>query len=312
MMLEAYLALVFIIILFLYSALKVVREFERLVVFRLGRLIGSRGPGLIILIPIIDRFVRVSLRIVTLDVPTQEVITRDNVTCSVNAVIYYRVVDSDNAIVNVENFREATAQLSQTTLRSVAGQAELDELLSEREKLNQQIQKILDDATDPWGIKVTAVEIKDVVIPEALQRAISRQASAERERRAIVIQAEGEKQASKRLSEAASVLGRVPGGLFMRLLRTLPEIAGQPGNVIAFPLPMELRYLGEALDLYIGDQKRPTGTPVSPLEEEEEDSLPPDDTLSGGKGLPEEEDLLGDEGDENLPGDEGEGGEDKE
>lgn len=245
---ETALAIVFIVIIFLYSALKVVREYERLVVFRLGHLVGTRGPGLIFLIPILDHFVRVSLRVITLDVPTQEVITRDNVTCSVNAVVYYRVVEASNAIVNVENYKEATAQLAQTTLRSVAGQAELDELLAERDKLNQQIQKILDEATDPWGIKVTAVEIKDVVIPEGLQRAIARQAAAERERRAIIIQAEGELQASQKLAEAAAVLAQSPGGLFIRLLRTLPEIAGQQGNIIAFPLPMELRYLLDTLN----------------------------------------------------------------
>lgn len=240
-----------------------VREYERLVVFRLGRLVGARGPGLVILIPFLDHIVRVSLRVVTLDVPTQEVITRDNVTRSVNAVVYYRVIDPNNAIVNVENFREATAQLSQTTLRSVAGQAELDELLAERDKLNQQIQKILDEATDPWGIKVAAVEIKDVGIPEGLQRAISRQASAERERRAAIIQAEGEQQAAQKLADAASVLGTVPGGLFMRLLRSIPEIAAGQGNIIAFPLPMELRYLAEKLVL----TRRPDDSPGSERQE---------------------------------------------
>lgn len=243
---ETIFTLIFVVIAFFYSAIKVVREYERLVVFRLGRLIGSRGPGLLLLIPVVDRFVRVSLRVITLDVPTQEVITRDNVTCSVNAVVYYRVIDASNAIVNVENYREATGQLAQTTLRSVAGQAELDELLAERDKLNRQIQKILDEATDPWGIKVTSVDIKDVVIPEGLQKAIARQAAAERERRAIVIQAEGEKQAAQKLAEAAETLTGQPGGLFMRLLRSLPEITGQQGNIIAFPLPMELRYLLDA------------------------------------------------------------------
>lgn len=243
---ETILAIVIIVIAFLYSALKVVREYERLVVFRLGHLVGSRGPGLVLLIPIIDRFARVSLRVITMDVPTQEVITKDNVTASVNAVVYYRIVESNDAIVNVENFQQATAQMAQTTLRSVAGQADLDELLSERDKLNQQIQQILDEATNPWGIKVTSVEIKDVVIPEGLQKAISRQAAAERERRAIVIQAEGEKQAAQRLADAAQTLGTQPGGLFMRLLRSIPEIAGQPGNIVAFPLPMELRHLLDA------------------------------------------------------------------
>lgn len=232
-----------ILLLVLLYAIRIAREYERLVVFRLGRLIAAKGPGLIILIPLIDRAVRISLRIVTLDVPTQEVITRDNVTCSVNAVVYYRVVDSNRAVVNVEEYRIATAQLAQTTLRSVAGQAEFDELLSERDKLNKTIQQVLDEATDPWGIKVTAVEIKDVVIPQGLQRAISRQAAAERERRAIVIQAEGEKQAAEKLAQAAAILSREDGGLFVRLLRTLPEISAQQGSIIAFPLPMELRHL---------------------------------------------------------------------
>jgi len=269
-MLITVLSLLFILIIILYSALKVVREYERLVVFRLGHLVGSRGPGLILLIPIVDRTVRISMRVITLDVPTQEVITRDNVTCSVNAVVYYRVVDSNNAVVNVENYMEATGQLAQTTLRSVAGQAELDELLAEREKLNQQIQKILDEATDPWGIKISSVEIKDVVIPEGLQRAISRQAAAERERRAAIIQAEGEKQASAKLAEAAGILGEVPGGLFMRLLRTIPEIAGQQGNIVAFPLPMELRYLAESFERLIPPGKGKAPGTENPSAEQDE------------------------------------------
>ena len=243
MLFQPTIAIVIILILFLYAALKIVREYERLVVFRLGHLVGAKGPGIVILIPLIDKAERVSLRIITLDVPTQEVITKDNVTTSVNAVIYYRVVDPKNAIVNVERFYMATAQLAQTTLRSVAGQAELDELLSERDKLNSKIQQILDEATDAWGIKVTAVEIKDVVIPEALQKAISRQASAERERRAIVIQAEGEKQAAVKFTEAAGILNKAPGGYFIRLLRSIPEITSQAGNVLAFPLPIELQTL---------------------------------------------------------------------
>jgi regulator of protease activity HflC (stomatin/prohibitin superfamily) len=235
--------IIVIFIFFVTSALKVVREYERLVVFRLGRLIGGKGPGLVLVIPFIDRTVRISLRIITLDVPTQEVITRDNVTGSVNAVVYYRVVDANRAIVNVEDYRVATAQLAQTTLRSVAGQADLDELLSERDKLNQQIQSILDEATDPWGIKVTAVEIKDVGIPEGLQKAISRQATAERERRAVIVQAEGEKEAAVKLAEAAAILNTQEGAFYVRLLRTLPEIANQQGSIIAFPLPVELRHL---------------------------------------------------------------------
>ena len=232
-----------IVFLFILNAIKIVREYERLVVFRLGRLIGEKGPGFILVIPIVDKLVRVSLRIVTLDVPSQEVITRDNVTTSVNAVVYYRVVDPNRSVNNVEDFRMATAQLAQTTLRSVAGQAELDELLSERDKLNSKIQGILDEATDPWGIKVTAVEIKDVVIPEALQKAISRQATAERERRAVIVQADGEREAAGRIAEAAKTLSSQEGSFYVRLLRTLPEIATQQGNLIAFPLPIELRHL---------------------------------------------------------------------
>lgn len=238
-----YIPLVVVIFFFLTAAIKIVPEYQRLVVFRLGRLIGEKGPGLIFVIPIVDRLFRISLRIITLDVPSQEVITRDNVTTSVNAVVYYRVVDPNRAVNNVEEYRMATAQFAQTTLRSVAGQAELDELLSERDKLNQQIQAILDEATDPWGIKVTAVEIKDVVIPEAMQRAISRQATAERERRAVIVQAEGEKQAAGRIAEAAKILNTEEGGFYVRLLRTLPEIAGQQGSIIAFPLPIELKHL---------------------------------------------------------------------
>lgn len=232
-----------ILFLFVTSAIKIVREYERLVVFRLGRLIGEKGPGIVFVIPIVDRTLRISLRIITLDVPTQEVITRDNVTTSVNAVVYYRVIDPNRAVNNVEEYKMATAQLAQTTLRSVAGQAELDELLAERDKLNQKIQNILDEATDPWGIKVTAVEIKDVVIPEALQKAISRQATAERERRAVIVQAEGEKAAAGKIAEAAAILNSQEGGFYVRLLRTLPEIAGQQGSIIAFPLPIELKHL---------------------------------------------------------------------
>lgn len=234
---------IIILLLFFMSAIKVIREYERVVVFRLGRLIGEKGPGLILVIPLVDRVMRISLRVVTMDVPSQEVITRDNVTTNVNAVVYYRVVDANKAIVNIEDYRFATAQLAQTTLRSVTGQAELDELLSEREKLNQLIQKILDEATDPWGIKVTAVEIKDVGIPELLQKAISRQATAERERRAIIVQAEGEKEAAEKLAEAAKILHSQDGGFYVRLLRSIPEIVSQQGSVLAFPLPMELRHI---------------------------------------------------------------------
>ncbi len=245
--------IILILFFFVASALKVVREYERLVVFRLGRLIGQKGPGLVFMIPVVDRFVRISLRIITLDVPTQEVITRDNVTTSVNAVVYYRVIDPNRAVNNVEEYKMASAQLAQTTLRSVAGQADLDELLSERNKLNQKIQSILDEATDPWGIKVTAVEIKDVVIPEALQKAISRQATAERERRAVIVQAQGEKEAAGKIAEAAKILNSEEGGFYVRLLRTLPEIASQQGSIIAFPLPIELKHL---LPLAVGSKAK--------------------------------------------------------
>ena len=238
-----YIPLIAVIFIFLVSAIKIIPEYQRLVVFRLGRLIGEKGPGMVFVIPVVDRIIRISLRIITLDVPTQEVITRDNVTTSVNAVVYYRVIDPNRSVNNVEDYRMATAQLAQTTLRSVAGQAELDELLAERDKLNMKIQSILDEATDPWGIKVTAVEIKDVVIPEALQKAISRQATAERERRAVIVQAEGEKAAAGKIAEAAKILNSQEGGFYVRLLRALPEIASQPGSIIAFPLPIELKHL---------------------------------------------------------------------
>jgi len=224
----------------LSSAIKIVREYERLVIFRLGHHIGSKGPGIVIIIPFVDTAVRVSLRIVTLDVPSQEVITRDNVTTRVNAVVYYKVVDPSKSVLAVEQFNEATIELAQTTLRSVVGQAELDQLLSERESLNREIQRILDEATDAWGIKVTAVEIKDVTIPEGLLKSIARQAEAERQRRALVIQAEGEQQAAERLLAAATILGKEKGGLTLRMLRALPEVAAREGNVIVFPLPLEL------------------------------------------------------------------------
>jgi len=235
----------------LSAAIKIVPEYERAVLFRLGRLVGVRGPGLIFIIPIIDRIFRVSLRIAVYDVPPQEVITRDNVTCTVNAVLYYRVVSPDKAIVNVERYEAATNQLAQTTLRSVVGTADLDELLSERDKLNQTIQDIVDEATDPWGIKVTAVEIKDVVLPSEMQKAIARQAQAERDRRAAVIQAEGERQASEKLAQAAQVLSTQEGGLTLRMLRSLSEVANSQNTTILFPLPMELRRILPDLDFAV-------------------------------------------------------------
>ncbi len=223
----------------LMMAIQILNEYERGVTFRLGRLIGSKGPGLVVIIPIVDRLVRVTLRTVVYDVPVQEVITRDNVTCKVNAVLYYRVVAPEKAVVNVQQYHEATIQLAQTTLRSVVGEADLDELLSEREKLNQKLQKIIDEATDPWGIKVTTVEIKDVMIPEAMQRTIARQAEAERRKRAVIIQADGERQAAVQLSEAADILSKQQGGLTLRTLRTASEISAEKSSSIFFPLPME-------------------------------------------------------------------------
>ena len=218
----------FFVLIFLGASVRVLREYERGVIFRLGRLIAQKGPGLILLIPVIDRMVRVDLRTVTLNIPPQEVITRDNVPARVNAVAYFRVIDPNNAIVEVENFLLATSQISQTTLRSVLGKADLDQLLAERERLNEDLQKIIDEQTEPWGIKVTTVEIKDVEIPEQMQRAIARQAEAERERRAKIINAEGEFQAAEKLTQAADIISRNPAALQLRYLQTLLEIGVQP------------------------------------------------------------------------------------
>jgi regulator of protease activity HflC (stomatin/prohibitin superfamily) len=233
--------IVVLVVFFLYNAIKILNEYERGVIFRLGRVLGKpKGPGLIILIPIIDKMVRISLRTVVLDVPPQDVITRDNVTIKVNAVVYFRVVDPMKAVIVVENYLYATSQLSQTTLRSVLGQAELDELLSKREKLNERLQEILDTHTESWGIKVSNVEVKNVDLPQEMQRAIARQAEAERERRAKVIGAEGEFQASTRLGEAADILSRNPMALQLRYLQTLIEISTEKNSTIVFPLPIDL------------------------------------------------------------------------
>ena len=236
-------SLVIIIVLalmFLSSAIKILREYERGVIFRLGRLIGAKGPGLIILIPLVDRMVKVSLRLVAMDVPPQDVITRDNVSVKVNAVIYFRVLDANKAIVEVENFLFATSQLAQTTLRSICGEAELDDLLSEREKINTQIQEILDKHTDPWGIKVTTVEVKHIDLPTEMQRAMARQAEAERERRAKVINAEGEYQAAERLTDAAKKIEQYPVALQLRYLQTLREVAAENNSTTLFPIPIDL------------------------------------------------------------------------
>ena len=235
-----YILAVVLIIFFLAAAIRILREYERGVIFRLGRLISTKGPGLIILIPIIDKMVKVSLRLVTMDVPAQDVITRDNVSIKVNAVIYFRVMDPNNAVVEVENFLFATSQLAQTTLRSVCGQVELDELLAERERINTQIQSILDHATDPWGIKVTTVEVKHIDLPQEMQRAMAKQAEAERERRAKVINAEGEYQAATRLSEAAAIISKYPEALQLRYLQTLREISAENNSTTLFPIPIDL------------------------------------------------------------------------
>jgi len=224
----------------LANAIRVVREYERLVVFRLGRLVGERGPGLVLLIPLVDRSVKVGLRTVTMDVPPQDIITRDNVTVKVNAVIYFRVVSANQAVVQVENFLYATSQIAQTTLRSILGQQELDELLSERDKLNQALQQVIDRQTEPWGVKVSTVEVKNVDLPQEMQRAIARQAEAERERRAKVINAEGEYQAAARLAEAAAVIGREPVALQLRYLQTLAEIATENNSTTIFPVPIDM------------------------------------------------------------------------
>ena len=241
--------LVFLGIIVIANAIRVVREYERLVIFRLGRLVGQRGPGLVLLIPVVDRAVRVGLRIVTLDVPSQDVITKDNVTVKVNAVVYFRVVDVQQAVVQVENYLYATSQIAQTTLRSILGQAELDEVLSEREKLNSALQLVIDRETEPWGVKVTKVEVKNVDLPQEMQRAIARQAEAERERRAKVINAEGEFQAAARLTEAATMIAREPTALQLRYLQTLAEIATEHNSTVIFPVPVDfLKVFMDAAD----------------------------------------------------------------
>ena len=235
-----YILAVVLIVFFLAAAIRILREYERGVIFRLGRVIATKGPSLIILIPIIDKMVKVSLRLVTMDVPSQDVITRDNVSVKVNAVIYFRVVDSNKAVIEVENFLFATSQLAQTTLRSVCGQVELDTILAEREKINTQLQGILDHATDPWGIKVTNVEVKHIDLPQEMQRAMAKQAEAERERRAKVINAEGEYQAATRLSEAAAIISKYPEALQLRYLQTLREISAENNSTTLFPIPIDL------------------------------------------------------------------------
>ena len=233
-------AIVVLVFLFLVNAIKVVREYERGVIFRLGRLVAAKGPGLIIIIPIIDKMVKVTLRTITLDVPPQEVITKDNVSTQVNAVLFFRVLDPNAAVVEVQNYIEATRQIAMTTLRSVLGGFELDQVLGEREKINMQLQQIVDEQTDPWGIKVVNMEIKDVKLPADMQRAIARQAEAERDRRAKVINAEGELQAATKLGEAAAIIERNPSAMQLRYLQTLNDISAENASTIVFPVPIEL------------------------------------------------------------------------
>jgi regulator of protease activity HflC (stomatin/prohibitin superfamily) len=267
-----------ILLVVLASAVRILREYERGVIFRLGRLIAQKGPGLILLIPFVDRMVKVDLRTVTLNIPPQEVITRDNVPAGVNAVAYFRVIDPRRAITEVENFLLATSQISQTALRSVLGKAEFDQLLSERERLNEELQTIIDESTEPWGVKVTAVEIKDVEIPEQMQRAIARQAEAERERRAKIINSEGEFQAAQKLTDAADIISTNPASLQLRYLQTLLEIGSNQSTTVVFPLPMDL------LEAFIGRSqggaaptppRRPPASPAPPDPPPLPDDLPP-------------------------------------
>ncbi|MCK4420057.1 slipin family protein, partial [Candidatus Aerophobetes bacterium] len=230
--------LVIVGIIVLMASIRIVTEYERGVIFRLGRLVGAKGPGLFFLIPIVDRMVKVSLRTVNFDVQPQEVITKDNVPVKVNAVIYFRILDPCKSVVEVENFRFATLQIAQTTLRGVVGEVELDELLSQREKLNEKLQTIVDDQTDPWGIKVSVVEVKEIEIPDTMKRAMARQAEVERERRAKIINAQGEYQAAEKLSQAAEIIGKYPQAIQLRYLQTLSDIATEQNSTIVFPLPI--------------------------------------------------------------------------
>ena len=248
--------LVFLIvvgIIVLMASIRIVTEYERGVIFRLGRLIGAKGPGLFFLIPIVDKMVKVSLRTVNFDVQPQEVITKDNVPVKVNAVIYFRIMDPCKSVVEVEDFRFATLQIAQTTLRGVVGEVELDELLSQREKLNEKLQTIVDEQTDPWGIKVSVVEIKEIEIPDTMKRAMARQAEVERERRAKIINAQGEYQAAEKLSQAAEIIGKYPQAIQLRYLQTLSDIATEQNSTIVFPLPINLL---EALDKGLSSREK--------------------------------------------------------
>ncbi len=232
--------IVFLGLILLFNMIKVLKEYERGVIFRLGRLIGAKGPGLIILIPIVDKMVRIDLRVITYDVPAQDVITADNVSVKVNAVLYFQVMDPNKAVVSVANFFEATSQIAQTTLRSVLGQQELDDLLKNREKINAELQKIIDEQTEPWGVKVSVVEVKNVDLPIEMQRAMAKQAEAERERRSKIIHAEGEYQASQKLADAANVISTAPNAMQLRFLQTLVEVSAEKNSTIIFPVPIDL------------------------------------------------------------------------
>jgi len=240
MALDWLIGIVFVAVIILASSIKVVKEYERGVIFRLGRLVGARGPGLFLVIPMFESMVKIDLRVSVFDIPPQEVITRDNVTTSVNAVVYYRVLDPEKAVTEVERYDYATSQIALTTMRSVIGQAELDELLSERDKLNKQLQQTIDEATDPWGIKVSAVEIKDVGLPKDMQRAMAAQAEAERDKRARIITADGEFQAAKKVAEAANVLQSEKGGMFIRTLQTIKEATEEKATTVVIPFPIEM------------------------------------------------------------------------
>ncbi len=232
--------IIFFGLILLFNMIKILKEYERGVIFRLGRLIGAKGPGLIILIPMIDKMVRVDLRVITYDIPPQDVITKDNVSVKVNAVLYFQITDANKAIVSVANFFEATSQIAQTTLRSVLGQVELDDLLAQREKINAQLQQIIDEQTEPWGIKVSVVEVKNVDLPPEMTRAIAKQAEAERERRAKVIHAEGEFQAAEKLKDAALVIAEAPNAMQLRFLQTMVEVSAEKNSTLIFPVPIDL------------------------------------------------------------------------
>ena len=290
---------VIFLVIVLFASIKVVQEYERGVVFRLGRLAGVRGPGLILLIPFLERMQKVDLRTVTMDIPAQEVITKDNVTIRVNAVAYFRVLNPDAAIVNVADYIRATSQIAQTTLRSVLGQSSMDDLLAEREMINQQLAKIIDDQTEPWGIKVSIVEVKDVELPQSMQRAMARQAEAEREKRAKIIHAEGEFQASQQLAEAAEIINRNPVTIQLRYLQTLTEIGAEQNTTVVFPLPIDMLSNLMGFSGNAGSSNGSSGGTTAPQRARPEPpKATPRPDLKGGVPRPR---LLGDDEGDNTP-----------